>query len=382
MRRSEKELLHDALAAIRRSEAPEGMRCRVVAVDGPGGAGKSSLSEWLAAELGAPVVHTDDFASWDNPIEWWPTLLEKVLRPLAAGHPARYLPNSWGGPARDQVTVEPQDFVILEGVTASRAAFRPYLAYRIWIETPRQLRLKRGIERDGEEMRRQWLKCMEEEDRYVEQERPEEHADLVLPGDKELWAEASEQESMNEPVERRTGRGRVPRTEMVSGELIRLIHALEAAGVTVWLDGGWGVDALLGEQRREHDDLDVVIEMRDVSALQEALRSVGYSYQHRKAPLSFEIVDSEGRQVDVHPIVFDERGNGVYRMDSGKTWVYPAEGFAGVGQVAGEEVRCLTPQVQMLVHSGYELSAKDHEEIRVLQERFGVEPPPGYQHPE
>ena len=48
------------------------MTTRIVAVDGPGGAGKSSLSEWLAGELDAPIVHTDDFASWDNPTSWWP----------------------------------------------------------------------------------------------------------------------------------------------------------------------------------------------------------------------------------------------------------------------------------------------------------------------
>lgn len=30
----------------------------------------------------------------------------------------------------------------------------------------------------------------------------------------------------------------------------------------VWLDGGWGVDALLGRQTRPHDDMDIVIEQK------------------------------------------------------------------------------------------------------------------------
>ena len=145
----------------------------MVAVDGHGGSGKSSLAEWLADALEAPVVHTDDFASWDNPIDWWPVLLEKVLRPLAEGQPARYVPNSWGGPPQPQVTIAPTDFVILEGVTATRAAFRPYLAFSIWVETPSDLRLRRGIERDGEAMRGQWLSWMKEEDQYVADERPQ-----------------------------------------------------------------------------------------------------------------------------------------------------------------------------------------------------------------
>jgi uridine kinase len=179
--------MQDALRSIRASQAPKGIRWRVVAVDGHGGSGKSSLAEWLADALDAPVIHTDDFASWDNPIDWWPALLEKVLRPLAEGQPARYVPNSWGGPPRPEVTIEPTDFVLLEGVTATRTAFRPYLAFSIWVETPGDLRLRRGLERDGEATRGQWYSSMEEEDRYVADERPAAHADLILPGDRNLW---------------------------------------------------------------------------------------------------------------------------------------------------------------------------------------------------
>jgi Tfp pilus assembly pilus retraction ATPase PilT len=44
---------------------------RLVAVDGPGGSGKSTFAACLsAAANNAPIVHTDDFASWDNPINW------------------------------------------------------------------------------------------------------------------------------------------------------------------------------------------------------------------------------------------------------------------------------------------------------------------------
>jgi uridine kinase len=179
--------LQSVLAAIRSSAVPKGMATRVVAIDGPGGAGKSTLSERLARELRAQIVHTDDFASWENPVDWWPELIERVLEPLADGQTARYTPTCWGGPPGDQIVIEPGEFLILEGVTASREAFRPYLAYSIWIETPRELRLKRGIGRDGEGMREQWRKWMAGEDRYVEREHLADHADLVLPGDRDLW---------------------------------------------------------------------------------------------------------------------------------------------------------------------------------------------------
>ena len=163
------------------------MDTRIVAIDGPGAAGKSSLAAFLARRLGAEIVHTDDFASWDDPIDWWPRLLEQVLEPLAAGRRARFTPTSWDGLPRADIVVEPAEVVILEGVTSSRAAFRPFLAYSIWVETPRELRLARGLERDGESMRAQWEAWMALEDRYIDEERPAERADLVLPGDLDLW---------------------------------------------------------------------------------------------------------------------------------------------------------------------------------------------------
>jgi uridine kinase len=141
----------------------------------------------LAHELGGvPVVHTDDFASWESPLDWWPALVEQVLEPLGRGETARFVPNDWGGPPKPEVVIEPGGAVIVEGVTASREAFRPYLAFSIWVETPRELRLARGLERDGEAMREQWLAWMAAEDEYVDRERPQEHAEVVLAGDQPI----------------------------------------------------------------------------------------------------------------------------------------------------------------------------------------------------
>jgi lincosamide nucleotidyltransferase A/C/D/E len=162
---------------------------------------------------------------------------------------------------------------------------------------------------------------------------------------------------------------------MEAEEAARVVDAFERAGVAVWLDGGWGVDALLGEQVREHDDLDLVIELSASSTLTEVLASLGYAHVAGDLPSSFVLVDDVGRQVDVHPVAFDAEGGGVYRMEDGRDWTYPAEGFSGRGRVGGLPVRCLDPATQVLVHSGYELTAKDYLELRLLHERFGVELP-------
>jgi len=163
---------------------------------------------------------------------------------------------------------------------------------------------------------------------------------------------------------------------MDAATVVALVELIERRGVDVWLDGGWGVDALLGYQDREHDDLDVIAELRHSQTIIEALSELGYELVDGAPPSSFVMVDSLGKQIDVHPVVFDDaRGGGVYLMRNGREWVYPADGFAGRGTVAGREVRCLTPEVQVLVHAGYELSEKDYRELRLLRERFGVDAP-------
>ncbi len=182
-------LLAQIVDACAAREPPGGMRTRVIAVDGPGGAGKSAFAEQLAAALGGcQIVHTDDFASWDDPVGWWPELIEKVLEPLARGERAEFSPSQWApGIVREPIEIVPAELLVLEGVTASREAFRPYLTYTVWIEAHADVRLRRGLERDGEQARAQWLEWMAEEDSYRERERPDAHADLVVHGDRDLW---------------------------------------------------------------------------------------------------------------------------------------------------------------------------------------------------
>jgi lincosamide nucleotidyltransferase A/C/D/E len=162
---------------------------------------------------------------------------------------------------------------------------------------------------------------------------------------------------------------------MAADEVVAIVGVLESAGVKVWLDGGWGVDALLGEQTRAHDDLDVVCSLADVPQLPAALGVRGYEMQGGAPPTSFELVDGEGRQVDVHPVTWQPNGDGLYLMRDGRTWPYPALGFAGRGRVGGREVPCLTAEVQVITHAGYELDENDLHDLAALERAFGVRPP-------
>jgi uridine kinase len=173
----------DLAAMIRDAPARCG-HIRLVAVDGPGGAGKSVLADRLAHHLdGAPVVHTDDFASWDEPIHWWKRLETQVLGPLERGEPVRYQAYDWAMRRLGDWRVLPAtDVVVLEGVSSARLAVADRLSLAIWVETPRAKRLARGIDRDGEAMRPQWDAWMAEEDAHYAVDRTTVRADVIIDG--------------------------------------------------------------------------------------------------------------------------------------------------------------------------------------------------------
>jgi lincosamide nucleotidyltransferase A/C/D/E len=165
--------------------------------------------------------------------------------------------------------------------------------------------------------------------------------------------------------------------EMTSSDLLDLLGLLKKASIEFWLDGGWGVDALLGEQTRLHRDVDIIVRVSDVPKLMSLLRGRNFAIKEGAPPDSFVLEDGGRLEVDVHAVMFDHDGNGVYRMQNGEDWIYPAEGFAGQGHIGETEVRCLTPAAQVLCHAyGYEPVGKDLHDMGHLRERFGVELPP------
>jgi len=163
-----------------------------IAIDGHGGSGKSTLADILSGKLDATLIRTDDFASWENPFNWYTDVIEKVFKPILNGaKELHYQPTSWWENHNPElVTKSVTPVMILEGVSSSRKEFRDYISLSIFVNTPREICLTRGVERDlqsntrksEEELSKMWKTWFAEEDVYMRRDNPKDHVDIVVSG--------------------------------------------------------------------------------------------------------------------------------------------------------------------------------------------------------
>jgi lincosamide nucleotidyltransferase A/C/D/E len=150
------------------------------------------------------------------------------------------------------------------------------------------------------------------------------------------------------------------------GEVLGVLADLTEAGCSVWVAGGWGVDALVGRQTRSHRDLDVALDARNETAALRALERRGYRVETDRRPVRVELV-AEGRGwVDVHPVVFDVTGHGRQADLGGGQFDYPPEAF-DQGALGGVRVPCLSREQQLLFHTGYEPRAIDLLDLALIE---------------
>jgi uridine kinase len=168
----------------------------LVGIDGCGASGKSTFSAELSASLkSAAVISMDDFykssqarirRSDPKPIGWqfdWQRLEKEVLTPLKTHGEAKYQRYNWNTDyLQEWRSIRAFSTIIIEGIYALRPELTEYYDLRLWIECPREERLKRGLERDGERARLQWEDWMKEEDRYIASCNPHLRAHKIIQG--------------------------------------------------------------------------------------------------------------------------------------------------------------------------------------------------------
>lgn len=158
----------------------------VVALDGPSGAGKTTLARGVEDALGplgaVAVLHMDHlYPGWDGLAQAPALLTTQVLEPLARGEHAAYrlwswVRDGWAGTRE----VPPCDYLVVEGCGSSVGPARAYAAVSVFVDAEPSLRMRRGLERDGEAYRPHWQRWADQETALFAADATRQQADLVL----------------------------------------------------------------------------------------------------------------------------------------------------------------------------------------------------------
>lgn len=183
---------------IERLRAAQGDQ-RLLAIDGLGGAGKSTVARRLQKALErVTVVEVDDFyrpmpeeeRRSMSPEEGyrrlfdWERLRDEVLNPLSLHRPSRYRRYDWtrGCLESTPVNVRPGGVIIVEGVYTQRPELRSYWNLSVFVDLPRDVRRARLLDR-GENTPAQIDRWMAAEDYYASSFAPADLADIVISGE-------------------------------------------------------------------------------------------------------------------------------------------------------------------------------------------------------
>ena len=155
-----------------------------------------------------------------------------------------------------------------------------------------------------------------------------------------------------------------------------LCSAFDAADLPYWVDGGWGVDALLGEQTRPHSDLDLAGRLGDMPQFERLLVSLGYQLMIDPEQRSWNPVFRHPKDgsVDLHGFVLNANGEGMLGEPSENS-MYPAGALDGVGLLGAIPVRCIAAPFVLMFRNGFEPRAVDHHDVDVLCSRFDIKRP-------
>jgi hypothetical protein len=157
----------------------------VIAIDGRGGAGKSTLAHRLRDAVPASaIVHTDDLAWHHSFFDWAQLMRDEVLVPLHAGRSVNYRPSAWEQRGRPGAIEVPAGLaaVWLKGTGSIRRELTDLVDAAIWIhadaaEAERRLVARDGSDEEVERVKREWNR---EGDTFLQDQRPWHHATVIV----------------------------------------------------------------------------------------------------------------------------------------------------------------------------------------------------------
>jgi lincosamide nucleotidyltransferase A/C/D/E len=163
-------------------------------------------------------------------------------------------------------------------------------------------------------------------------------------------------------------------------DVLEVLESLTAAGVRWWVAGGWAVDALVREQTRPHDDVDVMVPVEALPTVEASLAELGFARADESELPAFLILrDPRGRQVDLYLLHLDSAGDGWQEYSPTRWDHFSAADLSGVGLIEGVEVRCLSPDALFAQFLGYTWGEKAIHDVTTLHRARGTPLPPTFE---
>lgn len=172
------------LAAAPARLGPAGTERQLLCIDGPAGSGKTTLAEQVAARVPATLVHMDDmYAGWSGLASIADKIQRQILEPISKGERGSYQRYDWYRERyAEWVSVCGAPVLILEGCGSGSRVVDDHLGLLVWVSAPDEVRLARGLARDGEQMAPQWHGFMADEAQLYAAEETAARAHLHLDG--------------------------------------------------------------------------------------------------------------------------------------------------------------------------------------------------------
>lgn len=172
---------------------------------------------------------------------------------------------------------------------------------------------------------------------------------------------------------------------MSAEQLLEIRSELNNLGIKIWIDGGWGVDALLGKETRPHKDMDFIADKKFYSQIRNYFTEKGYKVSKEEPDDRWHfIMDGPGGQLDIMLVGLLEEGGASYEPVGLDVEAFPAFAFEGRGSINGVEVECISAKYRLLCltkgfgvvgRTGYVFSEKDYDDLKAISNKFNIPMP-------
>lgn len=157
---------------------------------------------------------------------------------------------------------------------------------------------------------------------------------------------------------------------MTSEDVVWFDDLMRANGMEYYIDGGWAVDAVLCEQTREHEDLDIAMPEKYTAQLRSLLEKAGFSEQviADTWECNYRLTDGT-RLFDIHTYTLNPDGSNASGV------AYESSHFGGKGKIGEREVPCINPHALVAFHTGYPVDENDWHDVKLLCTRYTINIP-------